>query len=72
MSSEICRPRGQKRGLTLQPHNVTPTNSSYLYYYPNTIQHNSYVIGLDAAGKLDVGNYTSTTNVGFDITGYII
>jgi hypothetical protein len=58
--------------LTLQPHNVTPTTNSFLHYYPTTVQHNSVVIGLDAAGKLDVGNYNATTNVGLDILGYII
>jgi hypothetical protein len=29
-------------------------------------------MGLDAAGKLDVGNYNAKTNVGLDILGYII
>jgi hypothetical protein len=58
--------------LTLQPHNVTPTTNSFLHYYPNTVQHNSVVIGLDGAGKLDVGNYNAKTNVGLDILGYII
>jgi hypothetical protein len=29
-------------------------------------------MGLDASGKLDVGNYNTATNVGLDITGYII
>jgi hypothetical protein len=58
--------------LTLQPHNVTPTGNSFLHYYPSTVQHNSVVIGLDATGKLDVGNYNTSTNVGLDILGYII
>jgi len=58
--------------LTLQPHNVTPTGNSYLHYYPATIQHNCVVMGLDTSGKLDVGNYNTATNVGLDITGYII
>jgi hypothetical protein len=58
--------------LTLQPHSVTPTGNSYLHYYPATVQHNCVVMGLDASGKLDVGNYNTATNVGLDITGYII
>jgi hypothetical protein len=58
--------------LTLQPHSVTPTGNSFLHYYPNTVQHNSVVIGLDGAGKLDVGNYNAKTNVGLDILGYIL
>jgi hypothetical protein len=58
--------------LTLQPHNVTPTTNSYLHYYPNQIVHNSVVIGLDASGKLDVGNYNAKTNVGLDVLGYIL
>jgi hypothetical protein len=58
--------------LTLQPHSVTPTGNSYLHYYPSTVQHNCVVMGLDASGKLDVGNYNTATNVGLDITGYII
>jgi hypothetical protein len=58
--------------LTLQPHNVTPTGNSYLHYYPATVQHNCVVMGLDSTGKLDVGNYNTSTNVGLDITGYFI
>jgi len=58
--------------LTLQPHSGSPTGNSYLHYYPATVQHNCVVMGLDASGKLDVGNYNTATNVGLDITGYII
>jgi hypothetical protein len=58
--------------LTLQPHSGTATGNSYLHYYLSQIIHNSYVIGLDGSGKLDVGNFGATTNVGLDITGYII
>jgi len=57
--------------LTLQPHSGTPTGNSYLHYYPNQIIHNSVVIGLDNSGKLDVGNYNASTNVGLDILGYV-
>jgi len=58
--------------LTLQPHSGSPTGNSYLHYYPATVQHNCVVMGLDASGKLGVGNYNTATNVGLDITGYII
>jgi len=61
--------------LTLQPHSATATGNSYLHYYGDDvvqIYHNSFTIGLSADGKLDVGNYGSTTNVGLDILGYII
>jgi hypothetical protein len=61
--------------LTLQPHSVTPTGNSYLHYYADDviqIYHNSFTIGLSSDGKLDVGNFGSTTNVGIDIMGFII
>jgi len=61
--------------LTLQPHSGTATGNSYLHYYGDDvvqIYHNSFTIGLSSDGKLDVGNFGSTTNVGIDIMGYII
>jgi len=61
--------------LTLQPHSGSATGNSYLHYYGDDvvqIYHNSFTIGLSSDGKLDVGNFNSTTNVGIDIMGYII
>jgi hypothetical protein len=61
--------------LTLQPHNPSPTGNSYLHYYGDDvvqIYHNSFTIGLDSNGKLDVGNFNASTNVGIDVMGYII
>jgi hypothetical protein len=33
---------------------------------------NNVIIGLDAADKLDAGNFNAKINVGLDITSYII